>query len=90
MSEWAKPRKFYLKKKNHDHVTQTHNMHMAFWGLVLSRIGVMLVCANESTRETQSFEGGMKELIWDGMRLALLMTNDCDWGEMPGGCNQAD
>lgn len=63
---------------------------MSFSGPVPSRIGVMLGCVNESTREKQSFEGGMKELIWDGICLEPLMTNDCDCGEMPGGCNQAD
>lgn len=59
-------------------MTQSYNMLMSFWGPTPSRIGVMLGCANESTRETLSFEGSMKELIWDSMCLEPLMTNDCD------------
>lgn len=53
-------------------------MLMSFWGLVPSHRCVMLGCANESSRETLSFEKGMKELIWDGMCLEPLMTNDYD------------
>lgn len=47
-------------------------MSMPYWGPLPSHVGVMLGCANESTRETQNFEGGMKELLWDGIVLRTV------------------